>query len=140
MTRRTRTSADRGEAPSPGGTRTQAEQLTLSYCCECVYYTWKSSDSTGACILGLLPKMMFEALALPCSQSAATRPELCTQADPALWSSSICHPISYSAMSPYASSSHICGVLIVFWHFIFGLGGKVIWHYRILNSFESGQR
>lgn len=81
MTRKTQTSADTEEAPSYGSTCNQAEQLALSYCCECIYYIWKSSDSIGVFILILLPKMIFEDLALPCSKSPATRQELCTRAD-----------------------------------------------------------
>lgn len=81
MSRRTRSRADTGEAPSRGSTRNQAEQLTLSYCYECIYYTWRSSDSTGVFILHLLPKMIFQGLALPCSVSPATHQELCTRAD-----------------------------------------------------------
>ena len=91
----------------------QAEQLALSYCYECIYYSWKSSDSVGVFIISLLPKMIFEDLALPCSKSPATHQELCTRADTHTLVQQCYHPISCSAMIPYASSSHVCEVLLV---------------------------
>lgn len=81
MSRRTQRRADTGEAPSHDSTHNQAEQLTLSYCYECISYTWRSSDSTGVFILPLLPEMIFQVLALPCSVPPATHQELCTRAD-----------------------------------------------------------
>lgn len=50
MTRRAWTSAGTEEAPSRGGTHNKAEQLALSYCYECIYYTWKASGSIGVFI------------------------------------------------------------------------------------------
>lgn len=50
MTRRAQTSAGTEEAPNHGGTHNQAEQLTLSYCYECIYYAWKSNGSMGVLI------------------------------------------------------------------------------------------
>lgn len=56
--------------------------------------------------------------------------------------SSLCHPISCSAMTPCTSSFHVCGCFFYFiffgWFCLFFMSGrKVIWHNRVLSSLEN---